>query len=149
VKIIYRLLILTVSLLMLQSCGKKISDTPKGCVTAFIVAVEQHDMNKAWGLLGKDAQAYYNDLGEKQRRSGKGALENEIDQIKSFRSAQRFYSVKRDDTDPNNALLVVQGVKDFKIVTEDADGDIKIKDAASVKNILDVITGEMKNTKPY
>jgi hypothetical protein len=134
---------------LLLSCGKKISDTPKGCVTAFIVAVEQHDMSKAWGLLGKDAQAYYNDLGEKQRRSGKGALENEIDQIKSFRSAQKFFSVKRDNDDPNNALLVVQGVKEYKIATEDADGEIKIKDAQSVKNIFDVITGEMKSTNPY
>ena len=148
-KIIYQLLIAFIALAAIQSCGKKLSDTPKGCVTAFIVAVEQHDMSKAWGLLGKDAQAYYNTLGERQRRSGKGALEFEIDNIVSFRNAQRYYGIRRDSANPNNALLVVPGVRNFKIVTEEIDGEIKIKDAESVKNILDVITGEVKNKNPY
>lgn len=148
-KIFYRTILIAFLSLVFISCGKKIADTPKGCVTAFIVAVEQHDMTRVWGLLGKDAQTHYNSLGEKQRRSGKGALENEIDQIKSFRSAQKYYSIKRDNDDPNNALLVVPGVRDFKIATVIEDGDIKIKDAESVKNILDVITGEMKNPNQY
>ena len=71
--------------LLFVSCGK-ITDTPDGCVVSFIVACEEHDMSKAWNLIGTEAQNYYNVLGEKQRRSGKGALENEIKKIKRFRN---------------------------------------------------------------
>jgi hypothetical protein len=101
-------------------------------------------MSKAWGLLGKDAQSYYNRLGEKQRRSGKGAFENEINRIKTFRSAKHDYSIKKDKDTQDGMKLVVSGGKEFKIQISNEDGDYKIKDESSINNILDVITGELK-----
>jgi hypothetical protein len=131
------------------SCGKE-SNSPRGCVTSFIIAVEQHDMGKAWGLLGKDAQSFFNVIGERQRRSGKGALENEIDKIITYRSAKHDYSIHEDKGIQDTIKLRVFGGRDFNVNIIDEDGDYKIKDAASVRNILDVITGQMKpNTDFY
>ncbi len=131
------------------SCGKKVSDSPKGCVTAFIVAIEQHDMNKSWELLGKDAQAYYNDLGEKMRKSGKGAFENEINRIKSFRNAQKDFSIRKDKDNPENVRLVTSGGMEFVIEIEDLEGTYKIKNGNSVRYILNVISSEVEKQAPY
>jgi hypothetical protein len=76
--------------IFLYSCGN-IHQSPNGCVVAFIVASEQKDMTKAWTILGPDAQSYYNSLGEKMRKSGKGALENELNKITRFRSVKKDY----------------------------------------------------------
>lgn len=130
-------------LAIFSSC-EKAGNSPRGCVSSFIIALEQHDMSKAWGLLGKDAQFYYNQLGEKQRRSGKGAFENEINRIKTFRNARKDYSLHTDKETPDGMKLVVSGGKDFKIHIANEDGEFKIKDETSVKNILDVITGELQ-----
>jgi hypothetical protein len=120
------LTVLFLLVLLLSSCRRE-SDSPKGCVTSLIIAIEQHDMSKAWGLLGKDAQSYYNTLGERQRRSGKGAFENEIDKIKTFRNLRR----------------------EFRVNILNDDGDYKIKDEQSVRNILDVITAELKPKESF
>lgn len=142
-------LILTVSaLLILTGCDKQ-SNSPKGCVVAFIVSLEQHDMSKAWGLLSNDAKAFYNDLGEKQRRSGKGALEHELKKIKSFRSASKDYSVRHDKEYGDNVKLVFYGGNEFTIATVKEDGDYKIKDANSVKIIMTVIAGEIQKGEDY
>lgn len=125
------------------------SNSPKGCVTSFIVAVEQHDMSRVWGLLSKDAQAYYNDLGEKQRRSGKGALENEINRIKTFRNASKDYSIRKDKDNSENIKLVVFGTQEFVIETVTEDDSYRIKNAVSVKNILNVIASEVEKQAPY
>jgi hypothetical protein len=101
-------------------------------------------MSKAWGLLGKDAQTYYNQLGEIQRRSGKGAFENEINRIKTFRNARYDYSIRKDKDTQDDMKLMVSGGKEFKIQISNEDGEFKIKDESSIKNILDVITGELK-----
>jgi len=130
-------------LIAFSSCDKA-SNNPRGCVTTFIIALEQHDMSKAWGLLGKDAQSYYNQLGERQRRSGKGAFENEINRIKTFRNARHDYSIRTDKDSQDGMKLVVSGGKEFKIQISNEDGEFKIKDESSVKNILVVITGELK-----
>jgi hypothetical protein len=135
--------------LLFLSCGRKTTDTPEGCVTTFISAVEEHDMSKAWDLLGKDAQSYYNRQGEIQRRSGKGALENEIDRIKTFRSPDKDYFMKKDDENLNIILLVTSAENEFKVETEVNDGGVKIKDASSVQNVLNVISGVMKFEKIY
>jgi hypothetical protein len=135
-------------ILFISSCNK-VSNSPKGCVTSFIVAIEQHDMSKAWGLLGKDAQAYYNDLGEKQRRSGKGALENEINRIKTFRNASKDYSIRKDKDNSENVRLVVLGTQEFVIETVNEDDSYRIKNAVSVKNILNVIASEVEKQVPY
>jgi hypothetical protein len=135
--------VFTLLLIVFSSCDKA-GNSPRGCVSAFIIALEQHDMSKAWGLLGNDAQTYYNQLGEKQRRSGKGAFENEINRIKTFRSAKFDYSLKKDKDTQDGMKLVVAGGKEFKIQISNEDGEYKIKDEYSIKNILDVITGELK-----
>jgi hypothetical protein len=149
VKLIFNSLILILTPLFFLSCGRKTTDTPEACVTAFISAVEEHDMGEAWDLLGKDAQSYYNRQGEIQRRSGKGALENEIDRIKTFRSSAKDYFIKKDDENLNTILLITSAENEFKVETELNDGDVKIKDASSVQNVLNVISGTMKFEKIY
>lgn len=146
-KITYYLL-LSFLIFIFASCDKA-SNNPKGCVTNFIVAIEQHDMGKSWGLLSKEAQAYYNDLGEKQRRSGKGALEAEVKKIKSFRSASKDYSIRHDKENGEIVKLVFYGGNEFKIQTVNEDGDYKIKDANSVRTLLDIITAEKSNNNSY
>ena len=141
--------ILLVTLILFCSCGRKIADTSKGCVTAFINAVEQHDMEKAWDCLGKDAKVFYNDLGDKTRKSGKGALENEINRIKSFRNAQKDYIMKKDKDNENNLHLNTSGGADFLIEMVDEDGAFKIKDGNSVRAILKTIAGEVDKQNPY
>ncbi|RPI15838.1 MAG: hypothetical protein EHM58_13120 [Ignavibacteriae bacterium] len=142
------IIILALALLPFTGC-EKASNTPKGCVVAFIIALEQHDMSKAWGLLGKDAQAFYNELGERQRRSGKGALENEVKKIKSFRSAAKDYSVRHDKGNDDNVKIVFYGGNEFIITTMNEDGDYKIKDANSVKTLMTIIAAEMDKGNGY
>ena len=146
-KVAYHLFIIII--LIFAGCGKKTSDNPRGCVTYFIVSIEQHDMSKAWDYLGPDAQAYYNDLGDKMRKSGKGAFENEINRIKSFRNARSDYSIKSDKENPNNMHLITSGTIDLLVETEDKDGNFKIKNSASVKNVLSAISGEVDKSSPY
>jgi hypothetical protein len=130
------------------SCNKPQADS-KGCVVAFILSAEQHDMTKAWGLLGPDAQAYYNNMGEKQRRSGKGAMENEINKIKSFRSAKKDYKIQGDKNNTDVVKIVTIAGPEHIVETVNENGDYKIKDWPSVKNILDCITAEENNNKGY
>jgi hypothetical protein len=135
-------------LILLTSCGRE-SDSPKGCVTSFIIAVEEHDMSKAWGLLGQDAQSYFNTLGERQRRSGKGAFENEIDKIKTFRNLRKDYSIHKDRGVQDTIKMRVYGGREFRVNIADDDGDYRIKDEQSVRNILEVITGELKPEEKF
>jgi hypothetical protein len=130
------------------SCDKA-SNSPRGCVSSFIIAIEQHDMSRAWDLLGKDAQSYFNSLGERQRRSGKGAFENEIDKIKTFRNAKKDYAIHEDKGVQDTIKLRVLGGREFNVNIIDEDGDYKIKDETSVKHILDVITGELKPKEDF
>lgn len=130
------------------SCGK-ITDTPDGCVVAFIVAAEEHDMNKAWFLLGTEAQNYYNGLGEKQRRSGKGALENDVKKIKRFRNVRKDYKIVKDKEKPDLIKIMLIGGQEFNIETVSEDGSYKIKDGNSVKNLLNGITAESERENGY
>ena len=141
-------IIFILTAVMLLSCGKA-SNTPRGCVSTFIISIEQHDMSKAWGLLGSDAQSYFNTLGEKQRRSGKGAFENEIDKIKTFRNARYDFSIHEDKGVLDTIKLIVLGGREFNINILNDDGDYKIKDEQSVKNVLSVISGELKPNEKF
>lgn len=141
-------IIFFLSVLFLSSCGRE-SDSPKGCAVSFIIAIEQHDMSKAWGLLGKDAQSYYNALGERQRRSGKGAFEHEIDKIKTFRNLRKDYGIHEDHNVPDTIKLIVYGGREFNVNILNDDGNYKIKDEMSVRNILDVITYELKPKESF
>lgn len=145
--LLIRTFLCSLAVLLFFSCGKA-PDSPKGCVTSFIIAVEQHDMSRAWGLLSTEAQKYYNGLGEKQRRSGKGAFEREINTIKSFFNAGRHYKFRTDSTNTNNVKLEVIGGRDFFIETIDESG-YKIKDENSVKNILSVIAEKIEKEEHY
>ncbi|MCI0714943.1 MAG: hypothetical protein L0Y77_01290 [Chlorobi bacterium] len=126
------------------SCGN-IHKTPNGCVVAFIVAAEQRDMTKAWNILGPDAQSSYNSLGEKMRKSGRGALENEISRISKFRIVKRDYKIVVDSTDPNLVKIVTIGGPEHRIETINENGNYKIKDIYSVRNLLNGISAEVKN----
>ena len=142
------LTVLFLLVLLLSSCGRE-SDSPKGCVTLFIIAIEQHDMSKAWGLLGTDAQSYFNTLGERQRRSGKGAFENEIDKIKTFRNLRKEYGIHEDKGVLDTIKMIVYGGREFRVNILNDDGNYKIKDEQSVRNILDVITAELKPKESF
>lgn len=81
-------------LLAVYSCGN-IHTNPDGAVVAFIIAAEQRDMTKAWNILSPELQSHYNSLGEKMRKSGRGALENEIARITKFRTVKKDYVLNR------------------------------------------------------
>ncbi len=133
---------------LLSACGN-IHQTPEGAVVAFIVAAEQRDMGKAWNVLSPDLQAYYNSLGEKMRKSGRGALENEIARIKTFRSVKKDYRLKEDSTVNTTVRLITMGGNDHLVETVLIDGDYKIKDEKSLRNILDVITAQENKKEGY
>ena len=128
---------------------RNIHKSPDGCVVAFIVAAEQRDMTKAWNTLGPEAQAYYNDQGEKMRKSGRGALENEIARITKFRSVKQDYRLVIDSTNSDIVNLVTIGGPTHPIKTINIDGDFKIKDESSLKNLLAGITAEKGKDEGY
>lgn len=140
--------IAVISLVLLYSCGN-IHQTPEGAVVAFIVAAEQRDMTKAWNVLSPDLQAHYNSLGEKMRKSGRGALENEIARIKTFRSVKKDYRLKADSITTTTVRLITVGGNDHLVETIQIDGDYKIKDEKSLRNLLDVITAEENKKDGY
>lgn len=129
-------------LLSFICCCGRITDTSDGAVVAFIVAVEEHNMNKAWNLLGSDAQVFYNNLGEKQRRSGKGALENEIKRIKRFRNVKKDYKIVKVQENPMLIKIQLLGGMEFFIQTVDEEGAYKLKDGNAVRNLLTAISAE-------
>ncbi len=129
--------------LIFSSC-QNIHKTPDGCVVAFIVAAEQRDMTRAWNVLSPELQAYYNGLGEKMRKSGRGALENEIARIQKFRSVKKDYAIQLDSTDQKTVNLITLGGPVHRIETVDIDGDFKIKNEVSLRNLLSGIT-EIQN----
>jgi len=127
------------------SCGKNY-DNAAAAVTAAIIAIEQHDMQKLWNMLGPEAQSFYNSLGEKQRRSGRGALEREVNIIKTFRSLRNDYKIREDKENREIINITWNAGQQFRVVMI-KDGDAyKIKDGESVKNMLSAIAYE-KNAK--
>lgn len=134
--------------LSISGCGKNY-DNASAAITAFIIGVEQHDMGKLWGMLGAGAQAFYNDLGEKQRRSGRGALEREINNIKSFKSLRDDYRLKEDKDNPGTVKVIIIGGAEFPVVTVNDGGGYKIKDGQSVRNLLTAITLQKNQKDDY
>ncbi len=140
--------LIMISLFVFFACNTK-HETANGCVVALIIAIENHDMTKAWSSLSREIQAYYNDLGEKQRRSGKGAFENEINKIKSFRSAKFDYKIQTDKDNSDIIKVVTIAGPEHRVETINENGGYKIKDEQSLKNLLDAITAQYDNTKTY
>lgn len=147
-KIRYLLAFMAIMLITIASC-QNIHKSPDGAVVAFIVAAEQRDMTKAWNILSPELQAYYNGLGEKMRKSGRGALENEIARITKFRTVKKDYTINVDGANGSIINLVTVGGPTHKVETMDVGGDFKIKDEASMKNLLDAITAESTKDKGY
>ncbi|MCX7878298.1 MAG: hypothetical protein N2510_06605 [Ignavibacteria bacterium] len=116
---------------------------------AFIVAAEQRDMTKVWNTLGPEAQAYYNSEGEKLRKSGKGILESEIATISKFRSVKKDYLIKKDSVNPEIVNIVTIGGPVHKVLTENYDGNYKIKDHHSVRELLKGISAETIRNRSY
>ncbi len=137
-----------ISSIFLSACGN-IHQSPDGAIVAFIVAAEKRDMTKAWNILSPELQAYYNNLGEKMRKSGKGALENEIAKITKFRSVKKDYMIQVDSTMNANVKLITIGGPTHLIETVQIDGNYKIKDEKSLRNLLNVITAEMSKKDGY
>lgn len=136
-------------LLVIIAACQNIHKSPDGAVVAFIVAAEQRDMTKAWNILSPELQAYYNGLGEKMRKSGRGALENEIARITKFRTVKKDYTINVDGVNGKIVNLVTLGGPTHKVETVDIEGDFKIKDETSMRNLLDAITAEATKEKGY
>jgi len=134
--------------LLLHGCAN-IHTTPDGAVVAFIIAAEQRDMTKAWNILSPELQAYYNGQGEKMRKSGRGALENEIAKITKFRNVKKDYRLAKDSTDNSVVNIITIGGPVHRIETIQVEGDYKIKNSASLKNLLDGISAEVNNKEGY
>ncbi len=83
------------------------------------------------------------------RKSGKGALENEIARITKFRSVKKDYTIQVDSVNSTVVNIVTIGGPVHKVETVAIDGDYKIKDLASLKNLLDGITAEAKSKDGY
>jgi len=136
--------------IMFSSAGcTNIHQTPDGVVVAFIVAAEKRDMTRAWNNLSPELQAYYNSQGEKMRKSGKGALENEIARITKFRTVKKDYTIQVDGANGSVINIVNNSGAVQKVETVAIDGDYKIKDLASLKNLLEGITAEAKSKDGY
>lgn len=142
------ILFLAFCTLIFNSC-KTIHETPEGCVVSFIVGAEERNMTRLWDALSPEAQQYYNGLGEKMRKSGKGALENEIARITKFRKVKKEYTVQPDNTNNGIVKIVTVGGPEHVIETVNIDGNYKIKNHQSVKNILDGISAEVKKENGY
>jgi hypothetical protein len=140
--------IMFICLLYICSC-QNIHRSPDGAVVAFIVAAEQRDMAKAWNVLSPELQAYYNSLGEKMRKSGRGALENEIARIQKFRSVKKDYTIHIDSIDSKTVNLVTIGGPTHRVETVETDGDYKIKDEVSLRNLLAGITAVQGKPEGY
>ncbi len=136
------------AVLLLHGCAN-IHTTPDGAVVAFIIAAEQRDMTKAWNILSPELQAYYNGQGEKMRKSGRGALENEIAKITKFRIVKKDYRLEKDSTDNSVINIITIGGPVHRIETVQVEGDYKIKNSASLKNLLDGISAEVNNKEGY
>ena len=83
------------------------------------------------------------------RKSGRGALENEIARITKFRTVKKDYTINVDGANGSIINLVTVGGPTHKVETMDVGGDFKIKDEASMKNLLDAITAESTKEKGY
>lgn len=141
-------LALAAAALLLNSC-ESLNESPQGCVVSFIVAAEHRNMTRAWDILSPDAQSYYNGQGEKMRKSGKGALENEIAKIVKFKTVKKEYTVERDSVNNLFVKIVTVGGPTHLIETENIDGNYKIKNETSVKNLLEGISAEVKKNEGY
>lgn len=147
-RLVLKVFVLFTVMFTLNGC-KNIHETPDGAVVAFIIAAEQRDMTKAWNILSPELQAHYNSLGEKMRKSGRGALENEIARITKFKKVKKDYTISVDPANGEVIKIVMNSGPEYKIETVKTDNDYKIKNSASMKNLLEGIAAEITNKEVY
>lgn len=148
IKNIYSLAAMFIIVPLFTSCsGKKLS--PEECVSAFIVAAQQHDMGKAWDLLSPEAQGYYNDIGDKNRKSGKGILEHDISEASSFLEQNKDFRIEPDAGNPSLIKIAQNNGAVFDILTVNSDGSSKIKGGIDVKNLIKAIAGKVTEKEYY
>jgi hypothetical protein len=135
-------------IIFLSSCGDN-RGTPSYCVTTFIIAAEQHDISKAWNTLSPYAQQYYNQIGERNRKSGKGILEHDISEIKSFRNIKRDYKIEVDTLNPSTIRIKTYGGLVFNIQTTEIDGEYKLSDGIAVRNLINGIAVDLIKKEYY
>ncbi len=136
---------------VLSSCSTK-HESSIDCVNAFIKSAKEHDMTKAWNTLSPEAQAFYNDLGVKNRKSGRGILEHDVNEVKKFRENSDYrIDINQNDTKvgKNKLILTPKDSEMLIIETIEIDGSYKIKDAVSVRNILKGIASEIVKKEYY
>jgi uncharacterized protein involved in exopolysaccharide biosynthesis len=130
------------SVIIILSCSKKYN-SPEDAVYNFIEALVQKDISKAWNLLSDEIQNEYNSKGEKMRKSGKGAFENEISRIKKFNND---FTIENDG---NYLIILLSNGSRFPVKTEIINKSYVIADMASLNRILSAITLEAKDKKVY
>ena len=140
--------LLIIAALLLHGCAN-IHTTPDGAVVAFIVAAEKRDMTKAWNILSPELQAYYNGQGEKMRKSGRGALENEIAKITKYRTVKKDYTIHPDKSNNTIINIVTVGGPVHPVETIQVEGGSKTKNSAPLKTLLTGISAEVNNKDGY
>ena len=147
-KIYYFLFPALILVLFFSSCSsKKLSS--EECVSAFIIAAEQHDMGKAWDLLSPEAQRYYNEIGERNRKSGKGILEHDISEVNTFLKLNTDYKIEINAGNSSIVVIKQSNGTIFEVVTINDDGSAKIKGGADIKNLLKSIAGNVTEKEYY
>ena len=140
--------ILIILIISISSCSSR-KNSPVNCVAAFIIASEQHDMTNAWELLSPEAQKYYNEIGEKNRKSGKGILEHDISEIKSFRRLRTDYNIETDSANSSLVKIKTRAGLVYEILTTDIDGDYRLKDGNAVRNLINGIAVDIIKKEYY
>ena len=140
--------IILAGVFLTNSCTRKV-ERPVDCVQEFIVAVRQHDMSKSWSLLGPEAVAYYNSIGEKNRKSGKGIFEHDIKEIKRFKADNGTYKIIPDLNDKSLVRVETETGQVLDVNIIEYDGEYKIKDSNSVQNLIKAIAAEVKEEEYY
>ncbi len=134
--------LLIIALILFMSC-KKINESPMGCVVTVLECVERLNPDIVWNNLSEETQKYFNSLGEKQRRSGKGAMEYEIKKIQRLRAVNKDFRLEESKTNPE--IIIIKHTNSetiFEIETVKEGKGYKIRNADSFQKLLSAITLE-------
>jgi len=133
-------------IILVSACAKK-QTTSVDCVTSFVIACQEHDISKAWNLLSPEAQQFYNDIGEKNRKSGKGILEHDISEAVKFKN-ENAYKITGDSVN-TSMVRVISPERVFDIETVNMNGEYKIKEGTSVSGLIKIIAVEIEPKNYY
>lgn len=141
--------VLIIGLILFTSC-KKINESPMGCVVAVLDSIEHLNPDVVWNNLSEETQKYFNSLGEKQRRSGKGALEIEIKKIQRLRAVNKDFRLEESKTNPEIIIIKLTNSETiYEIETMKEGKGYKIKNPASFGKLLEAVTLEKEIKEGY